>query len=252
MLPDGFDPGYYLMVYGDVAESQMDPSEHYLQFGRHEGRTGVPPKLKHPLERELTDRIEFFERAFNALLANGIEGDYLEFGTGHGKTLWCAWKASRAVGLNPHLWAFDSFKGLPPCDNPIDESHPAWQTGRYAVSELKLRANLEAMGVPDDDLTTVPGFFADSLCRPGLPETVSLAYVDCDMYSSTIDVLKYLATILRHGSIVAFDDFFCWSPSNRSGEQVALEEFVQKHPKLRFNRYLPIGWHGMSFFVTDA
>jgi hypothetical protein len=250
VLPPDFDPAYYLMVHGDVAEAGMDPAEHYVEFGRHEGRTGVPPGSLHPLERELHDRFDFFTKAFSAISVNGVEGDYLEFGTAHGKTLWCAWKASRAVGLQPRLWAFDSFKGLPAPDNPVDRAHPAWRSGRYAVTEEQLRTNLRRMRVPDHDVVTVPGFFSESLTKPGLPERVALAYVDCDMYSSTVDVLRYLGDIVTHGSIVAFDDWFCWSSTSRSGEQQALEEFTGDRPGLVFNPHLPIGWHGMAFFVT--
>lgn len=250
MLPDGFDPAYYLMVYSDVAEAGMDPIEHFETFGRREGRTCEPPGRLHPLEREVHDRFDFFAKAFSALSTNGIEGDYLEFGTGHGKTLWSAWKASRAVGLEPRLWAFDSFEGLPAPDNVVDRAHPAWQPGRYAVTEEQLRTKLQATGIPDDDVVTIPGFFSESLAGPGLPDHFSLAYVDCDMYSSTVDVLRYLGEVITGGCIVAFDDWFCWSSTSRSGEQEAFDEFARSRPDLLFNPYLPIGWHGMSFFVS--
>ena len=52
-LPDGFDAAYYLMVYGDVAEAGMDPIDHYLRFGRAEGRSGIPPGSLHPAEQEM-------------------------------------------------------------------------------------------------------------------------------------------------------------------------------------------------------
>src|ERR1043165_2485893 len=37
-----FDTGFYLSRNGDVAESRIDAFTHYLQFGRHEGRSPNP------------------------------------------------------------------------------------------------------------------------------------------------------------------------------------------------------------------
>lgn len=42
-----FDAEFYLDCYPDVASSGADPLEHYLLFGRHEGRTGARPNLKY-------------------------------------------------------------------------------------------------------------------------------------------------------------------------------------------------------------
>lgn len=43
-LPD-FDPDFYLKQYPDVAKSKMDPAEHYLQHGQHEGRMPHAPDI---------------------------------------------------------------------------------------------------------------------------------------------------------------------------------------------------------------
>jgi hypothetical protein len=255
-LPEGFDSGYYLLAHGDVGEAGVDPVDHYLQHGRREGRTGVPPPLGYSTERETYDRANFFIRAFSAITMNGIDGPYLEFGVGRGLTLWLAWRASRSLGLTCPLWAFDSFKGLPEASNTIDTSHPAWFPGRYEVSEADVRQNIGRLGVDLANVHFVSGLFRESLAperRGTLPAQAALVYVDCDLYESTVDVLDYLGGVLDHGTIIGFDDYFCWSPRRKSGEQIALSEFVASRPDLTFNPYLPIGWHGMSFFVsTDS
>jgi len=33
------------------------------------------------------------------------------------------------------------------------------------------------------------------------------------------------------------------------GEQLALKEFLQKHPEIELVEYLTFGWHGKSFIV---
>jgi hypothetical protein len=40
----GFDPAFYLKAYPDVAAAGCDPLEHYLQFGRSEGRLPRAPR----------------------------------------------------------------------------------------------------------------------------------------------------------------------------------------------------------------
>ena len=40
--PDDFDPVWYLQAYADVREAGIDPWDHYLRVGRHEGRHNGP------------------------------------------------------------------------------------------------------------------------------------------------------------------------------------------------------------------
>ena len=179
-LPDGFDPAYYLLAHGEVAEAGMDPAEHYLKFGHKEGRHGVPPELLHTSEREARDRADFFTKAFSAVAVNGITGPYLEFGVGRGMTLWLAWRASRSAGLDTELWAFDSFEGLPPGTTDVDTSHPAWVPGAYANTRASVSRNLTALGVDLADVRFVPGFYSESLAperRSDLPTSASIVYV---------------------------------------------------------------------------
>jgi O-methyltransferase len=251
--PEGFDPDFYLMVHGDVAESGIEARDHFDRFGRHEGRSGIPPDRGHISEHYVRDRYYFFHCAFQALAMNGIAGDYLEFGTGLGTSMWSAWKASEVAGVQCRFWAFDSFVGLPPVDNAVDASHPKWNEGQYSVQRDRFEHNLGAAGMPADLLVVVPGFFDESLReghRPSPAPVCALAYVDCDMYTSTVPVLDYLRTVLTPGAIVGFDDWFCWSAEGHSGERIALEEFMRDHDEWTFNPYLPIGWHGLSFYVT--
>jgi O-methyltransferase len=252
---DEFDPAYYLLVHGDVGDSGMDPADHFRKFGASEGRTGRPPGGEHPLEREMSDRYDFFRHAWSALATNGISGDYAEFGVGHGKTLWCSWRSAAVVGLRPRLWGFDSFAGLPESEDPADRSHPAWRPGAFSVDEARVRRQCEHMGIPDDQLALVAGDFRESLDpskREALPRDVALAYIDCDLFVSTVAVLDYVSSILKHGMILGFDDWHCWSSSSRSGEMLAFDAFAAEHAEFAFEPYLSIGWHGRSFVVLTA
>lgn len=81
-------------------------------------------------------------------------------------------------------------------------------------------AVLATRGVPREAYTTVEGYFAESLPplgSDGPPRDIALAYVDCDLYSSTVSVLGFLEPRLKHGMILAFDDYNCWTALRRVG-----------------------------------
>jgi len=84
------------------------------------------------------------------------------------------------------------------------------------------------------------------------PARLALAYIDCDMYSSTSSVLEYLRPRLKHGMILAFDDYFCFSSERVAGEKLAFEELVAGETAWRFERYRDIGWAGASFVVEST
>jgi O-methyltransferase len=201
---------------------------------------------------ELPARRDFFRRAFHYLAWNGIEGDYAEFGCFGGTTFRLAWNASRLTGYQGHLWGFDSFEGLPASSEPKDE-HPKWTASWLATPLEEFRRLCTAAGIPEDRYTAVPGFYHETL-REGAagprPQRISLAYVDCDLYSSTVEVLDFLEARLRPGSVVGFDDWFCYSPTGPSGERLAaLEHYA--HSTWSLVPFLQYGWHGMSFLVEE-
>ncbi len=205
---------------------------------------------------ERAHRAEFFRRAWVALKFNGISGDYVEFGSHGGNTFGLSYQASRAVGLSPHLWSFDSFCGLPPQSLPADE-HPAWIEGALATSLDTFDAICAANGIPRSAYTTVPGFYEDTIGGakgedPRFPRDVALAYIDCDLHSSTRTVLEFLAPRMKHGMVLALDDYFCWSATALAGERVAVDEWFGGQSRFRLAPYVQYGWHGMAFVVEDV
>lgn len=203
------------------------------------------------LEREHHHRVQFFRDAFMAIAFNGISGDYVEFGSHGGMTFGLAHQESRRHGIEPHLWAFDSFQGLPASTHDGD-LHPQWAEGKLATSLSEFRETCERHGIPPEHYTTVVGYYEESLpplAGTGKPTDICLAYVDCDQFSSTTAVLRFLAPRLKPSMIVAFDDYFCFSPTGPSGERLAHLEFQVDHPQWRFVPYLSYGWHGMSYVV---
>jgi O-methyltransferase len=200
----------------------------------------------------------FFSYAFTALSFNRISGDYAEFGCHGALTFGLAHdriaRQKPFLGRAPlerHMWAFDSFEGLPERTLATDD-HQLWQPGMFAMDVETFHRLCGERGIPRDAYTVVPGFYEQTLrdaaaSRP--PTDIALAYVDCDMHSSTSDVLEFLRPRLKHGMILAFDDYFCFSSKHASGEKLAFEELRVAAPQWRYERYRDIGWGGTSFIV---
>jgi O-methyltransferase len=221
--------------------------------------TWVAGSTKHELaqraiERVLRSKSEFFERAFIALSFNGISGDYSEFGCEGGASMWLAWQEIAANPVARHMWAFDPFARAPGTEDPGGDQL-TWIPNRVSMGVDDFHSVLATRGVPRDAYTTVEGDFAESLPRLGShaePRDVALAYIACDLYSSTVSVLEFLEPRLKHGMILAFDDYYCWTDSDVSGERAALEEFAAKHPEWNFHRYMSIDWDGAAFVVENG
>lgn len=201
--------------------------------------------------RERSCREEFLSRAFKALTFNGIGGDYAEFGCCGGTTFALAHRACLRHGHRARLWAFDSFRGLPPPRDDEDR-HPNCQEGARAMTEDDFHRACRKQGIPRDRYTVVAGFYESTLDRmapTAAPADICLAYIDCDLCSSARTVLKFLMPRLKHGMIIACDDYYCWSPTHLSGERRAMLEAFDSHPRWRLQPYIQYGWHGASFVV---
>jgi O-methyltransferase len=65
-----------------------------------------------------------------------------------------------------------------------------------------------------------------------------LIYVDCDLYSSTVPVLRFCKDFLQLGTVIVFDDWFCFYGDPDRGERRAWAEFCQANPDLRFVNFI--------------
>ena len=109
-------------------------------------------------------------------------------------------------------------------------------------------------GISSSSYTAVPGFFEDSLKEQGAkrPTDIALAYIDCDLYSSTETVLDFLLPLLKPGMLLAFDDYHCWSKDGVSGERRALQELAARTPQWTFAPYQDYGWASRSYVVEPG
>lgn len=121
-----------------------------------------------------------------------VDGMVLEFGVFTGDSL-------RVLGAqNPQheCWGFDSFHGMPATFN-------CYPKGFCDVGG-KIPDNLPA------NVSLVQGWFDETLpgWTPDHVRPVRILHIDCDLYSSTMTVLRHVGPLFVPGTLVSFDEYF--------------------------------------------
>lgn len=184
-------------------------------------------------------RFTFLSIARFAHINRPLDGYYMEFGSHEGRTMRLAWRHFHHL-FDWDYVAFDSFEGLPEIEE-IDRL-PIWQRGKLATSEEEFVRIVTGAGMPRTRLRTVKGFFDQSLTAQLadklLPRKAAVIYVDCDLYKSTVPVLRFIRPFLQRGTVVVFDDWNCFHGDPDRGERLAWREFLQANPDLKFEDFV--------------
>jgi O-methyltransferase len=216
------------------------------------------------------------EKAATRCNYDHIAGDYLEFGTYRGRSALNAYRAlastfenrlaNETTLMSPEQkakcekqWAemrfilFDSFRGLPNMDG-IDLDGDDFLPGQYACSKDEVLANLKNNNVDMTKLRTVEGWYKDT-CVPSTKESLgiesaSICWIDCDIYQSTAEVLSFLKDLIVDGTILVFDDWFCFRGSPYRGQQRAFREFREQMPGWVFHEFQREASARIAFFCN--
>lgn len=188
---------------------------------------------------------------------NNVYGEYFECGVYAGTTFQCAYHAAVARGLKEmRFYALDSFEGF---SEPKGHDNIGLVTrGTRNCSERQFLSNVKRAGVPLAKVTTIKGWFSDTLEGAGREETnsrlkdakVSVVWLDADLYEPTISALNFLTNRLQDGSVMIFDNWFLFKGHPERGERKALAEWQYKHPEITLTPFYHFGWHGTSFIVS--
>jgi O-methyltransferase len=185
-----------------------------------------------------------------------VTGDYVEFGVFKGRSMIAAYHLSRLFpGLsNMRFYGFDSFEGFPSLPQNEVESQ-AFPPGWLRCDLKELRRDLENANVDMNKVTLIPGWFADTLTdatKQRLPiHSAAVVNVDCDIFESTVLALDFIESYLVDGSIVIFDDWYCFGNRSEMGEQKAFREWLDRHRYLTATPYKEFGWDGKSFIINQ-
>ncbi|HLI55358.1 MAG TPA: TylF/MycF/NovP-related O-methyltransferase [Acidimicrobiales bacterium] len=195
-------------------------------------------------------------RAMRHLAEGGVQGDYYEFGLYRGYTFWSAQKAADAAGLaGMRFFGFDSFAGLPEVGGP-DLDSGVFIPGDYRAGKDEVERYITDHGFDWSRATLIEGFFDRSL-HPGLRAEhqmgpAALVMVDCDLYQSTVPVLRFLRDLLQDGTVVLFDDWYCFGEAPDKGEPRAFREFLDANPEWTAEHLMDYPSFGCGFVMRRA
>ena len=193
----------------------------------------IPPNENRPklLARLLgTPPAEAYFIIQSLVKTKDVNGSVCEFGVAQGET--SALIANEILSSDKVLHLFDSFQGLPKPsikDQLKDDIFSLGNIERYAGTmsspEKMVRARLKALSFPLNRFVIHKGFFDQVLRKDAnLPQKVSFAYVDFDLYGPIKQALNFLHNITLPGAIIIVDDYDFFS----TGAKTAVDEFLKE------------------------
>lgn len=176
---------------------------------------------------------------------------YLEFGCHSGRTFSSAVRAARYLKIKEaQFFAFDSFEGLPATNYSTDGYFKA---GTFSTSLKEFHSIVRKMaGLKLNTANIVRGFYDTSLTydiQKRIPKA-GVIHIDVDLYSSTVDVLNFIKPLMTVGTVLLFDDWYCFPPGTNKGEARAFSEFCEANPSFAVEEWKTYSTFGKSFFVT--
>lgn len=168
-------------------------------------------------------RLDNVQMCVENVLANKVQGDFIETGAWRGGTTIFMRALLKAHGITDrNVWVADSFEGLPaPKDK--DDGTDLSRVDYLKVSLEQVMSNFEKFDLLDEQVKFLKGWFCDTL--PDAPITeLAILRLDGDMYSSTMDSLNALYHKVNKGGYVIVDDYYSWPSCKR-----AVSDFRSKH-----------------------
>ncbi len=190
--------------------------------------------------------------AINYVRVAELNQTYFEFGCHSGRTFSAAINHAKFLKLsNMQFYAFDSFEGLPDTEISADG---IFKKGEYFTPLNHFKSIIKSKtGYSIVDQNIIKGFYSDSLTfdlQKRLPR-IGVVHIDVDLYSSTFEVLHFIKPLIDIGTVILFDDWYCFAPGQNKGESKAFNEFLQKHENFKVENWKNYSTFGKSFIFTS-
>ena len=183
---------------------QLQLAVNYMKLGRWMTDNHFQIKQRKPNRTAVFDAVA--ERIRDARVL------YLEFGVHTGRSM--QYWSDALKHAETKLHGFDSFEGLPEDFDDVGGPH---RKGYFDVGGIPPE-------IDDPRVEFFKGWFDQTLPTYHLPEyDVLVITLDADLYSSTIYVLRHLASHIKPGTFIYFDDM-----SRPEHEPRAFCEFMEE------------------------
>jgi O-methyltransferase len=212
---------------------EREPGKRARWINRQLARMRIPLRLV-PLNQtgvmtNVEQRMNMYHLV-EQVLAYGVEGDLVELGSHTGQSAVLFQTLIERIDPARRLHVYDSFEGLPELA-PQDGDTP-FAAGQFTVGKEKLLANFGRYGLTEP--VVHEGWF-DATLPDGLPDKISFAHLDGDLYDSIKVSLEYVYPKLSRGAVCLVDDY-C-DPVVRNeynflpGVKIACDEFLADKPE---------------------
>jgi O-methyltransferase len=164
------------------------------------------------------------KKVITNLKIDQIDGDYIEFGIFTGSSFKHTIKTENKLNKNNRtmFYGLDSFEGFP------ENTHPYFQDKNFQTDYLKVKKIEKKF---NGKAIIVKGYFKDSLKENGSLlniRKIKFALIDCDLYISSIEPMRYLKSRLVKGSYLMIDDFTNIDKDGNSIKKIFDEVFQDK------------------------
>lgn len=130
-------------------------------------------------------------------VANNVPGDVVDLGCNAGDSTIVMQRIISALAPQKHVHAFDSFEGLPEL-SANDKADGVYDKGYMAAGIDRITERFKALGLKLPQLHK--GWF-EATVPSELPEKISFALIDGDLYESTRHVLPHVYARMAPGAI---------------------------------------------------
>lgn len=172
-------------------------------------------------------------------LNNNVPGDVVEFGCykadtsvlyqkllesmGHGGAFQPENQAAQAS--QKMLWLYDSFEGLPAKTREDNSAAgDAFQAGELLVTKREVIEKFKKMGLKLPKIKKA--FFDDLDIIYDIPEKISYAFLDGDLYQSIKTSLRLVAEKMSQGGVIIVHDY---NNPELPGSSRAVDEWLKAH-----------------------
>jgi hypothetical protein len=189
-----------------------------------------------------------------------LPGDYAEFGVFKGTTFGYCANLFGPLFPTMRFLAFDSFEGLPEPSgiDRVGDFSSGFFKGQFACSEEDFLHNVReiAPNLDPPRIMTVPGWFDKTLNQEAAQslhlKKLACIWIDCDLYESTVPVLRFIVPLLSIGTVILFDDWRSYRNLPEFSQQKACAEWLEEYPAITLTPFISFGSQGQSFTVRTC
>lgn len=191
------------------------------------------------------------------LQRSNLSGGYAEFGTWFGCSFFNN-LLSYGDQLKGGRYAFDSFGGLPrTSEGEAEFTNGDWVQGRYWCNKASFLGNAKLCGVDQTRIDIVEGFYNDTLDGKSISDygisqkSLSFVCIDCDVYESTLSVLRFVEPALDDGAVIYFDDWLLARAAPNVSEYHAAQVWIKE--SMNTLELIPLyrGYWASQYFIFN-